>query len=49
MNLMLKIAETVRNGAVTFLKKEYSYLAVFELLFGVLIYFTVVISQVSWQ
>ena len=41
MNLMLKIAETVRNGAVTFLKKEYSYLAVFELLFGVLIYFTV--------
>ena len=38
---MLKIHETVKSGATTFLKKEYTYLALFELLFGVLIYFTV--------
>lgn len=37
-NLMLKIADTVKEGADEFLKKEYAYLALFELAFGLLIY-----------
>ena len=37
-NLMLKIADTVKTGADEFLKKEYAYLALFELAFGLLIY-----------
>lgn len=37
-DLMLKIADTVKTGADEFLKKEYAYLALFELVFGLLIY-----------
>ena len=45
---MLKIAETVKNGAVTFLWKEYTYLALFELAFGTMIYFAVDFP-ISWK
>ena len=41
LELMLQISETVKNGAVTFLKAEYSYLALFCLVFATLIYLTV--------
>ena len=41
LNLMLQLAETIKNGSSAFLKKEYSYLGLFCLLFGALIYVTV--------
>ena len=41
LDLMLKIADTVKTGADEFLKKEYAYLALFELAFGLLIYVAV--------
>ena len=45
---MLKISETIKNGAVTFLKKEYSYLALFCLIFATLIYLTVDMP-ITWK
>lgn len=39
--LMQKIASLIKNGAITFLIREFTYLTVFCLVFSVLIYFTV--------
>ena len=36
---MLNISELIRDGAITFLKKEYTYLAVFCAGFSILLYF----------
>ena len=41
LNLMIQISETIKTGADEFLKKEYTYLALFCALFGALIYLTV--------
>lgn len=41
LELMNKISDLIRNGAIEFLKKEYLYLAVFCSIFGALIYFAV--------
>jgi len=38
--LMEKIAKLIKDGAITFLVKEYTYLTVFSIAFSVLIYFT---------
>lgn len=40
-DLMLKISELIRTGANEFIKKEYTYLAVFCFFFSILIYFAV--------
>jgi len=37
---MKHIAGLIQEGAITFLKKEYTYLAVFCSLFAIIIYFT---------
>ena len=44
-NLMERIATTIQEGAITFLKQEYLYLTYFCLAFGLLIYFT---AEDSW-
>lgn len=36
--LMIELSETIKSGSNEFLKKEYSYLALFCVLFGALIY-----------
>ena len=38
---MIKISTLISNGAIEFLKKEYSYLTIFCALFSALIYFAV--------
>lgn len=48
LECMLQIAETIKNGAVTFLKKEYTYLALFCVGFSALIYLTVDLP-VTWR
>jgi len=40
-DMMLRISELIRTGANEFLKKEYTYLAVFCFFFSILIYFAV--------
>lgn len=40
-NMMLKVSELIKNGANEFLRKEYTYLAVFCFFFSLLIYFAV--------
>jgi inorganic pyrophosphatase len=37
---MKKIAENISNGAITFLKQEYTFLLIFIVLFGTIIFFT---------
>lgn len=37
---MQLIADRIKDGAITFLKKEYIYLSIFCALFSVIIYFT---------
>lgn len=37
---MQLIADRIRDGAITFLRKEYIYLSVFCLLFSIIIYFS---------
>ena len=39
--MMLKVSELIRSGSNEFLKKEYTYLAIFCVPFAVLIYFAV--------
>jgi inorganic pyrophosphatase len=38
---MIKVSDLITSGAIEFLKKEYTYLAVFCAVFGALIYCTV--------
>ena len=38
---MLKVSNLIKNGAIEFLKKEYTYLAIFCAIFSILIYFAV--------
>ena len=37
---MKKVAENISNGAITFLKQEYTFLAIFIVVFGTIIFFT---------
>lgn len=38
---MVKISSSIQTGAIEFLKKEYTYLGAFCLMFAILIYFAV--------
>jgi Na+/H+-translocating membrane pyrophosphatase len=38
---MMYISELISDGAITFLKQEYTFLLIFALIFSVLLYFTV--------
>ena len=40
-DLMKRISELIRTGSNEFLKKEYTYLAVFCFFFSILVYFAV--------
>ena len=39
--MMKKVSGLIKSGAIEFLRKEYTFLAIFCGIFGVLIYFTV--------
>jgi len=42
---MKKIADLIKSGAITFLKKEYTYLSLFCIVFAVIVYFTAEVNS----